>query len=135
MAGRKKAGEIDTDETVETKPKTSNETSDVVESNQQEMLNQMKQMADLLQKAQDRIGQLEVENRKSKDSSEKKDNTKPVPLNPRSFAKYVKDLKIKKPKIFNKKFDELVEKGRKYGITVTPIEDEGYQEDDFNPTV
>lgn len=129
MAGKKKTSEIDTDK-VETKP-----VAPVVDSNQQEIMEQMNKIADLLQRAQDRIGQLESENRRSKDSSEKKDNTKPIPMNPRSFAKYVKDLKLKKPKIFNKKFDELVEKGRKYGITVTPIEDEGYQEEEFNPTV
>lgn len=131
MAGKKK-GEIDTNQKVEKTPKVAKQS---VELNQHELLAQMNQMANLLQQANDRIGQLETENRKSKDSSEKKDNTKPIPMNPRSFAKYVKDLKLKKPKIFNKKFDELVAKGKKYGITVTPIEDEGYQEDDFKTTV
>lgn len=131
MAGKKK-GEIDTDQKVEKAPKVAKQS---VELNQHELLAQMNQMANLLQQANDRIGQLETENRRSKDSSEKKDNTKPIPMNPRSFAKYVKDLKLKKPKIFNKKFDELVAKGKKYGITVTPIEDEGYQEDDFKTTV
>ena len=131
MAGKRKNGEIDTNEKVETKPKATKN----VELNQQELLAQMNQMANLLQQANDRIGQLETENRRSKDSSEKKDNTKPIPMNPRSFAKYVKDLKLKKPKIFNKKFDELVAKGKKYGITVTPIEEEGYREDDFKTTV
>jgi len=131
MAGKKR-GEIDTNQKVEKTPKVAKQS---VELNQHELLAQMNQMANLLQQANDRIGQLETENRKSKDSSEKKDNTKPIPMNPRSFAKYVKDLKLKKPKIFNKKFDELVAKGKKYGITVTPIEDEGYQEDDFKTTV
>lgn len=131
MAGKKK-GEIDTNQKVEKTPKVAKQS---VELNQHKLLAQMNQMANLLQQANDRIGQLETENRKSKDSSEKKDNTKPIPMNPRSFAKYVKDLKLKKPKIFNKKFDELVAKGKKYGITVTPIEDEGYQEDDFKTTV
>ena len=131
MAGKKK-GEIDTNQKVEKTPKVAKQP---VELNQHELLAQMNQMANLLQQANDRIGQLETENRRSKDSSEKKDNTKPIPMNPRSFAKYVKDLKLKKPKIFNKKFDELVAKGKKYGITVTPIEDEGYQEDDFKTTV
>ena len=131
MAGKKK-GEIDTNQKVEKTPKVAKQS---VELNQHKLLAQMNQMANLLQQANDRIGQLETENRKSKDSSEKKDNTKPIPMNPRSFAKNVKDLKLKKPKIFNKKFDELVAKGKKYGITVTPIEDEGYQEDDFKTTV
>ena len=131
MAGKKK-GENDTNQKVEKTPKVAKQS---VELNQHKLLAQMNQMANLLQQANDRIGQLETENRKSKDSSEKKDNTKPIPMNPRSFAKYVKDLKLKKPKIFNKKFDELVAKGKKYGITVTPIEDEGYQEDDFKTTV
>jgi len=130
MAGKKRTGEIDTDQKVANAPKVSN-----VEINQQEILEQMNRMADLLTKSQERIAQLETENRKSKDSAEKKDNTKPIPMNPRSFAKYVKDLKLKKPKIFNKKFDELVTKGKKYGITVTPIEENGFEEETFNTTV
>mgnify|MGYP001005650496 CR=1 FL=1 len=132
MAGRKKTGEIDTDKKVEKAPK---ETAVVDNGNQQAMLEQMNRMADLLQKSQDRIAQLEFENQKSKDSSEKKDNTKPIPMNPRSFAKYVKNLKDKKPRVFIKKFDELVKKGQKYGITVTPLEEDGSQEEVFKTTV
>jgi acyl-CoA reductase-like NAD-dependent aldehyde dehydrogenase len=105
------------------------------QTSQQEMFDQMKQMADLLAKSQDRIAQLETENRKSKDSSEKKDNTKPKPINPRTFALYVKDLKIKKPNVFNKKFDELVAKGVKFGVTVTPIETRDVADENFSLTV
>lgn len=132
MAGKAKAksGEIDTSK------KTKSDASETVaQVNPQEMLAQMQQMADLLRTSQDRIAQLETENRRSKDSSEKKDNTKPKPINPRTFAAYVRDLKIKKPNIFNKKFDELVAKGKKFGVTVTPIETHDEDEDTFSLTV
>ena len=133
MAGKAKAksGEIDTS----LENKTGSKAAKVEQTNPQEMFDQMKQMADLLSKANDRIGQLETENSRSKDSSEKKDNTKPKPINPRTFAAYVKDLKIKKPNIFNKKFDELVAKGKKFGVTVTPIEKEEEEDGSFSLTV
>lgn len=132
MAGKAKAkrGEIDTSKNTD-----STSENNVVQTDPQEMFEQMKQMANLLKSANDRIGQLETENRRSKDSSEKKDNTKPKPINPRTFAAYVKDLKIKKPNIFNKKFDELVEKGRKFGVTVTPIEKDEEDDGSFSLTV
>lgn len=126
-----KGGEIDTSK----KAKSEASTENVAQTNPQEMFEQMKQMANLLERANDRIGQLETENRRSKDSSEKKDNTKPKPINPRTFALYVKDLKIKKPNIFNKKFDELVAKGKKFGVTVTPIEKEEEEDGSFSLTV
>lgn len=131
MAGKAKAkgGEIDTSK------KTDPASETVAQTNPQEMFDQMKKMATLLEKANDRIGQLETENRRSKDSSEKKDNTKPKPINPRTFALYVKDLKIKKPNIFNKKFDELVAKGKNFGVTVTPIEREEEEDGSFSLTV
>jgi acyl-CoA reductase-like NAD-dependent aldehyde dehydrogenase len=126
-----KTGELDTSENVQ----ETVEQQENPQTSQQEMFEQMKRMADLLSKSQDRIAQLETENRRSKDSSEKKDNTKPKPINPRTFALYVKDLKIKKPNVFNKKFDELVEKGKKFGVTVTPIETNDFEDDNFSLTV
>lgn len=136
MAPRKKTGEIDTSKEDQA-PKNSKPTNKNV-SNEQ-LMEQMAQMQEALNAAnalnEKFADALEKTEKKLKDTSEKKDNTKPIPMNPRSFAKYIKNLKDKKPKIFNKKFDELVAKGKKYGITVTPIEDFGEEEDDFKTTV
>lgn len=133
MAGKAKAksGEIDTSK----KTKSETSTENVEQTSPQGMLAQMKEMSEVLRKSQERIAQLETENRRSKDSSEKKDNTKPKPINPRTFALYVKELKTKKPNIFNKKYEELVVKGQKYGVTVTPIEREEEDDGSFSLTV
>lgn len=138
MAGKKKVqtGEIDTAKAVTVAPKI---VAPVENQANEQFAAQMAEMQRALEQANALNAQfadaLDNANKKAKDAGEKKDNTKPIPMNPRSFAKYVKNLKDKKPKIFNKKFDELVAKGKKFGITVTPIEDNGFEEEVFNTTV
>lgn len=135
MAGKKKTGEIDTKENVEIKPKKSTAPG-VVDEN---VLQQLAQMQDALNKANELNSkfaeQLENANKKSKEAGEKKDNSKPIPVNPRSFSKYITFLKQNKPHIFAKKFAELVEKGNKLGITVTPMDDWKMAEDEYKTTV
>lgn len=139
MAGKKKIvqkGEIDTANTGSNKP---NNVAPIQNQANEQFAAQMAEMQKALEQANALNAQfadaLDSANKKAKDAGEKRDNTKPIPMNPRSFAKYAKNLKDKKPKIFNKKFDELVAKGKKYGITITPIEDQGYEEEVFNTTV
>lgn len=110
---KKKSGEIDTEEK-NAKVGQGEETRETSSTPSPEQI----QLQEALAKANALIAQLEVANKKASDTGEKKDNTKPLPLTRDSFLRYVAFLKDKKPKIFEKKFEELQKKADKFGVAL-----------------